>query len=147
MSDAVRRETVPLDGMFNKTNPTDHRCLNWSAVRDENQDFELNTRGVFGGRGLIDDDRLFLAIAGATGGGGGSARNRPRNRIRPQLDVALFEQFQQATGAVSTTNDLAGGVALPPLPDRRRDFAVASLPHARTSIIGGPTGSRSRLRT
>jgi hypothetical protein len=30
-----------------------HRALNWTPVRDENQDFELNTRGVFGGAGFI----------------------------------------------------------------------------------------------
>src|SRR5438094_6987931 len=29
------------------------RVLNWSAVRDEVQDFELNIRGVSGGQGLI----------------------------------------------------------------------------------------------
>ncbi len=31
------------------------RVLNWSAVRDEIQDFELNIRGVSGGQGLIRD--------------------------------------------------------------------------------------------
>jgi len=31
------------------------RVLNWSAVRDEIQDFELNIRGVSGGQGLITD--------------------------------------------------------------------------------------------
>jgi hypothetical protein len=31
------------------------RVLNWSAVRDEVQDFELNIRGVSGGEGLIVD--------------------------------------------------------------------------------------------
>src|SRR5206468_7141743 len=31
------------------------RVLNWSAVRDEVQDFELNIRGVSGGQGLIRD--------------------------------------------------------------------------------------------
>jgi hypothetical protein len=94
--------------MFNRTLPTDQRILNWSAVRDENQDFELNTRGVFGGRGLIDDDRLFLAIGGTTAGG----------------DSGAVEQFQQVTGAVTTTNDLFNGASLPPsVPARlcRRD--------------------------
>src|SRR4030095_6869250 len=31
------------------------RVLNWSAVRDEVQDFELNIRAVSGGQGLITD--------------------------------------------------------------------------------------------
>ncbi len=127
MFDAGPRQTIPLDGMFNKTNPNDQRILNWSAVRDENQDFELNTRGVFGGRGLIDDDRLFLTIGGASG-------------MTP-TDSALIEQFQQSTGVVSTTNDLAGGAALPALLGARRDFAVATLDDDRVFIIGGRSGS------
>src|SRR5207253_10366973 len=64
MFDAGPRQTISLDGTFAKVNPHDQRILNWSGVRDENQDFELNTRAVFGGRGLIDDDRLFLALGG-----------------------------------------------------------------------------------
>src|SRR5262249_12263582 len=109
--------------------PADQRPLNWSAVRDENHDFELNTRGVFGGRGLIDDDRLFLAIGGTSGA--------------TPTDSALIEQFQQATGAVGTTNDLVGGAALPTLATftARRDFAVATLEDDRVFIIGGRTGA------
>ena len=64
------------------TNGCNSWPLNWSAVRDENHDFELNTRGIFGGQGLIDDDRLFLAIGGATGA--------------IPADSALIEQFQQS---------------------------------------------------
>jgi YVTN family beta-propeller protein len=125
--DAGPRQTIPLDGMISDVDFHDQRILNWSAVRDENQDFELNTRNVFGGRGLIDDDRLFLAIGGTSGS--------------TPTDSSLIEQFQQFTGVVSTTNDLAGGAALPPLADARRDFAVASAPDARVFIIGGRTGS------
>jgi len=129
MFDAGPRQTIPLDGMFNKANPSDQRILNWSAVRDENHDFELNTRGVFGGRGLIDEDRLFFAIGGASGA--------------TPTDSALLEQFQQATGVVGTTNDLSGGAALPDLAalTARRDFGVATLPDARVLIIGGRSGA------
>ena len=129
MFDAGPRQTVPLDGMFNRLNMADQRLLNWSAVRDENQDFELNTRGVFGGRGLIDDDRLFLGIGGASGA--------------TPADSALVEQFQQVTGTVGTTNDLAGGAVLPSLSgfSPRRDFAVATLDDARVFIIGGRSGA------
>jgi DNA-binding beta-propeller fold protein YncE len=126
MFDAGPRQTIPLDGMFNKQNFFDQRILNWTAVRDENQDFELNTRGVFGGRGLIDDDRLLLALGGASGAG--------------PTDTALVEQFQQATGVVGTTNDLAGGAALPPLIGARRNFAAATLSDDRVFIIGGRSG-------
>jgi YVTN family beta-propeller protein len=54
--EAGPRQTISLDATFNKLNLTDRRALNWSPVRDENQDFELNTRGVFGGRGFITTD-------------------------------------------------------------------------------------------
>lgn len=131
MFEAGPRQTIPLDGTFNNDpRPLgDHfqRILNWSAVRDENQDFELNTRGVSGGRGLIDDDRLFFAFGGASGAG-------PTNS-------ALIEQFQQFTGAVSATDDLAGGAALPVLPTPRREYGVATLSDDRVYIIGGRTGS------
>jgi YVTN family beta-propeller protein len=125
--DAGPRQTIALDGMFNKKNPADQRALNWSAVRDENHDFELNTRGVFNGRGLIDDDRLFLALGGASGA--------------TPTDTALIEQFQQFTGVVSTTNDLVMGAALPTLFGARRDFAVATLSDDRVFILGGRSGS------
>jgi hypothetical protein len=52
--EAGPRQTIPLDGSFsNLEHHADQRLLNWSPVRDENPDFELNTRGVFGGRGFI----------------------------------------------------------------------------------------------
>jgi len=127
MFDAGPRQTVPLDGMFNKSDIHDQRILNWSAVRDENQDFELNTRGVFGGRGLIDDDRLFLAVGGASGA--------------TPTDSGIIEQFQNFTGAVTTTNDLAGGAALPGWLPARRDFAMATLLDGRIYIIGGRSGA------
>jgi YVTN family beta-propeller protein len=125
--DAGPRQTINLDGMFSKLNPADQRALNWSAVRDENHDFELNTRNVFGGQGLIDDDRLFLAIGGASG--------------TTPTDTTLIEQFQQFTGVVGTTNDLANGAALPTLLDGRRDFAIATLDDDRVYIIGGRSGA------
>jgi hypothetical protein len=129
MFEAGPRQTIPLDGTFSKSNPNDQRILNWSAVRDENHDFELNTRGVFGGRGLIDDDRLFFAFGGASGA--------------TPTDSTLIEQFQQVTGVVGTTNDLASDAALPDmtLPGARRDFAIATLPDARVFLIGGRQGA------
>ncbi|MBI4822555.1 MAG: beta-propeller fold lactonase family protein [Deltaproteobacteria bacterium] len=126
MFPAGPRQTVNLDGMFSKLNPSDQRILNWSAIFDENQDFELNTRGVFGGRGLIDDDRVFLAIGGA--------------RTSP-LDSAHVEQFHQVTGAVTNTNALKSNLPLPSLPTARRDFGVATLDDDRVFIIGGRRGA------
>ena len=52
--EAGPRQTIPLDGTFSNIHGLgDQRLLNWTAVRDENPDFELNTRGIFGGRGFI----------------------------------------------------------------------------------------------
>ncbi len=48
------RKTVPLNSTFSQTNQTgDQRILNYSAVFDEVEDFELNIRNVSGGQGLI----------------------------------------------------------------------------------------------
>lgn len=47
------RRTLQLNGTFNPHDPTDMKMLNHSAIRDEVQDFELNTRAVQGGLGLI----------------------------------------------------------------------------------------------
>src|SRR5262249_1858145 len=128
------RQTIPLDGMFNRNNPADQRVLNWSAVRDENHDFELNTRGVFGGRGLIDDDRQFLAIGGARG-------------PDPQ-DLPFIEQFENFFGTVSRTNTLlqplGAPATLPFATPARRDFAIATIPDGRDDrvfLIGGRSGT------
>ena len=43
--------------------PSSHqRVLNWSAVRDEVQDFELNIRAVSGGQGLITDGQAVVNL-------------------------------------------------------------------------------------
>lgn len=48
------RKSVPLNGTFSHENPTgNQRVLNYSAVFDELEDFELNIRNVSGGQGLI----------------------------------------------------------------------------------------------
>src|ERR1051326_419567 len=47
------RRAIPLNGDFDKHNLTSERIYNFSANRDEVQDFELNTRNVSGGAGLI----------------------------------------------------------------------------------------------
>jgi YVTN family beta-propeller protein len=47
------RQTIPLDGMFNKfTNMEDQRLLNWSAIRGSNHDFNNNSRATQGGCGF-----------------------------------------------------------------------------------------------
>jgi YVTN family beta-propeller protein len=52
------RQTTPLDGTFSKTDPTDQRALNWTAIFDEIHDFEGNTRGTSGGKGAITEGTI-----------------------------------------------------------------------------------------
>jgi len=49
------KRTIPQHTDFDLTDPTrsKQRMLNWSAERDEEEDFELNIRAVSGGLGLI----------------------------------------------------------------------------------------------
>ena len=47
------RRTIPQHVDFARGDPTTLRALNWSAIFDEEEDFEANIRGVSGGRGLI----------------------------------------------------------------------------------------------
>jgi YVTN family beta-propeller protein len=42
------RKSVPLNGTFSPNNPDDRRAQNYSAIRDEVEDFELNIRNVSG---------------------------------------------------------------------------------------------------
>jgi len=49
------RRTIPQHGDFDLADPlrAGMRILNWSANRDEQEDFELNIRAVSGGQGLL----------------------------------------------------------------------------------------------
>ena len=42
------RKSIPLNATFNPNNPNDARAQNYSAIRDEVEDFELNVRNVSG---------------------------------------------------------------------------------------------------
>ncbi len=75
------RKTIPLNGTFSIKNPTgDQRVLNYSAIFDEMQDFELNIRGVSGGQGLI-------VVANSTDQEPNVKAFDPPNAGRPQLHV------------------------------------------------------------
>ena len=59
------RQTVSMDGQYASNDPSDMRALNWTAIFDETDDFELNTRGVSGGSGAIrNDDGPIVSPAG-----------------------------------------------------------------------------------
>lgn len=78
------RKSIPLNATFSPTNPeTNQRVLNYSAIFDELQDFELNIRGVSGGQGLIIQ-------TGTTQQEPNVKAFDPPNSGRPQLHVDGF---------------------------------------------------------
>ncbi len=92
------RKSVPLNGTFSPHNPDDQRLLNYSAIFDEVQDFELNIRNVSGpgpifagppplldpNHGLLIGDNGDINAAPAVV----NAFAKP-NTGRPQLTVTL----------------------------------------------------------
>jgi hypothetical protein len=70
------RQSTSLDGSFASKNGKDQRIFNWTAIFDEVDDFELNTRGVSGGIGATvsavgtppsNADRIDIAALGHAG--------------------------------------------------------------------------------
>lgn len=119
--EAGPRQTIALDGTFNKRDPEDHRALNWTPVRDENQDFELNTRGVFGGRGFIAVN-MDLNGDGLMPDSDPNVRNfgpASSGRAQQQEDITAFIQLgirsplapPPATGNVTRGRDVFGTAA------------------------------------
>jgi hypothetical protein len=108
------------------------RVLNWSAVRDEIQDFELNIRGVSGGQGLIQDGQAVFNLV-PTANTGRSA----------DLDaIAAYIAF----GIRAPISPLRPTNVAPPPPDPdiaagRALFAAANC----QSCHGGPNWTRSRV--
>lgn len=117
------RQTIPLDGMFSKRASNDQRILNWSGIVDENADFENNSRGVSGGRGLISDDRQVILVGGFDTV---STLGAPSEISAPAA----------AGSTVNSTNSQVGGLPFPAIPPRAL-HAVATLPDGRVYIIGG----------
>jgi YVTN family beta-propeller protein len=90
------RRTIAQHADFDQTVPGRQRILNWSAERDEQEDFELNIRGVSGGAGLIvqadgstPDPSVFNLTPQASGG-----RNQLTVRGVPAWDA--LEAFVQS---------------------------------------------------
>jgi len=119
--EAGPRQTISLDGTFNHVAAGDQRALNWSPVRDENQDFELNTRGVFGGRG-------FITVATDLNGDGLTPDSDPNvrnfgpassNRASQQEDITAFLRLgirapiapPSSSGNPARGRDIFGGAA------------------------------------
>src|SRR5581483_7945710 len=116
MFDAGPRKTIPLDGSFSKIDAADQRVLNYSSVRDEVQDFELNTRAVSGGAGLIAQDRQIYILGGTTG----------------TVTSSAIAEFDAGTVTLNTTSSqVTGNPVIPALPTGLTSFATATLPDGR----------------
>jgi YVTN family beta-propeller protein len=111
--EAGPRQTIGLEGTFNHSDPEDQRALNWSPVRDEVQDFELNTRGVFGGRGFITVD-TDLNADGITPDSDPNVHNfgpASTDRVQQQEDITAYIQLavRPAIAPPSSGGDTARG--------------------------------------
>lgn len=118
--EAGPRQTISLDGTFDKLDDEDQRALNWSPVRDENEDFELNTRGVFGGRGFIttmtdvntdgiipDSDPNVRNFGPASGSVAGAPRSPQQDDI-----TAFVATIRSPIAPPTTTGNAARGRTL-----------------------------------
>jgi len=102
------------------------RALNWSAVRDEIQDFELNIRNVSGGQGLIALKDPF----GARGAIDPCVFN-----LRFTLNATCTDATREAEAAITTGRDadldalaayIAFGIRAPVTPTKAADPDVAA---------------------
>src|SRR6266540_4239925 len=118
----------PADAMVNANGAPllpgfKQRVLNWSAVRDEIQDFELNIRGVSGGQGLIRDGQgVFNLVPTSTTG-----RDADLDAIAAYIVFGIKAPISPSRG-----QDVSGGRSL---------FAAANC----QSCHGGPNWTRSRV--
>ncbi len=135
------RRTIPQHTDFDQTvaDRSVMRILNWSAERDEQEDFELNIRGVSGGQGLIvladgvtPDAAVFNLTPTASGG-----RNQLKVRGVGAWDaIRAFQQFgirSPISPVPASDPDVIGGRAL---------FGAANCQQCH----GGPQWTSGRLR-
>ncbi|HSD11500.1 MAG TPA: YncE family protein [Candidatus Binatia bacterium] len=140
--EAGPRQTVSLDGTFSNVDGlADQHALNWTPVRDENEDFELNTRGIMGGRGFITTN-ADINGDGITPDSDPNVRNfGPANgdRSTQQTDLENWIAFavRSAIAPPSSSGD----------PSRGRDI-FGSGPSAGANCVAchsGPKWTTSRI--
>jgi YVTN family beta-propeller protein len=134
------RRTIPQHTDFDQTDATrgTQRALNWSAIFDEEEDFELNIRGVSGGLGLIvladgvtQDPNVaaFLPLAN-------EGRNQLKVRGVPAWDaLKAFIQFGIRAPLSPVPSDDPNAIS------GRGLFASAGC----ATCHGGPQWTRSRI--
>ena len=110
------RRTIPQHADFDQTDPprTIMRVLNWSAERDEEEDFELNIRAVSGGAGLI------VLADGVTPGSGRRDLRAARERRPQSAQGARRRRLGCAQGIRPVRHPRADLAGLEDRPGRRR---------------------------
>ena len=103
------RQSTSLDGSFSSKNPKDQRIFNWTAIFDEVDDFELNTRGVSGGLGATVSkvsappaltDRIDIAKLGHAGLNGSAAQAADPTNPAGLATPGVLTDWQEITDYV-----------------------------------------------
>lgn len=108
------------------------RVLNWSAVREEVQDFELNIRAVSGGQGLIKDGLGVFNLVPTS--------NTGRDADLDALAAYVVMGIRAPISPLRPKN-VGGGQADPDIAAGRALFGAANC----QSCHGGPNWTRSRV--
>ena len=108
------------------------RVLNWSAVRDEVQDFELNIRAVSGGQGLIRDGQAVVNLT--------PTANTGRDADLDAIAAYVTQGIRAPISPLRRTN-VGGGQIDPDILAGRVLFASANCQQCH----GGPNWTRSRV--
>jgi YVTN family beta-propeller protein len=135
------RRTIPQHTDFDLTDPNRAtiRALNWSAVRDEEEDFELNIRAVSGGLGLIvlgDGVTQDTAVQNLTPNASGGRNQLKVRGVNAWDAIKAYVQFgiRPPISPVSKTEpDVIAGHAL---------FQAANCQQCH----GGPQWTSSKVR-
>lgn len=132
------RQTIALDGQFASNDPTDMRALNWTAIFDETDDFENNTRGTSGGTGAIRNDAgpIVSAPAGA-----------PPFSAVPMEDGVTTENHQNLSGSMKFLSRNAQVCTNPDTCPNwdQVDLYVQSIRSATAYVADAPAADRGRL--
>jgi YVTN family beta-propeller protein len=108
------------------------RVLNWSAVRDEVQDFELNIRAVSGGQGLIRDGQAVVNLTPTANTG----RDADLDAVAAYISFGI-----RAPISPLRARNVGGGQIDPDIVPGRALFAAANCQMCH----GGPNWTRSRV--
>jgi hypothetical protein len=111
------RQSTSLDGSFSSKNPKDQRIFNWTAIFDEVDDFELNTRGVSGGVGAIVKakstppaaaDRIDIAALGHSGLSGSAAQASNPSNPAGLATPSVLTDWEEVTAYVRSLRSPRG---------------------------------------